>query len=299
MKIGRRADIILNALARLKKTSIRASDIASQYWCEKQMELNYLFGQKITAQIKKGKQIHGDLESETNVPIVLMPKAYADVMYKGLYTSYMALKTLKQNKKTREVSVYGALNGFKVVGKIDQLEIKESEVIVQEDKTRGSDNIPSEAQMLTHKAQVMLYRKLLQDIKDERYTVKAFKDSYRTSSLLITGEFKRQLESLGVERDLMGVEPITDAFFDGLRKIGKISDTLYIRYINQFTGNEIKLHKIKYSDDEMAQMIDFVMKYWNGEREALPVPMEEKWKCNFCAFFGKECKVWWPQSKLT
>ncbi len=262
------------------------------------MELNYLYGQKITKEIRKGRQIHGDLESETNVPIVLMPKGYPDYMYKSMYTSYMALKTLKEKNKTREVQVYGSIDGFKIVGKIDQLDLKDGEVIVQEDKTRGSDNIPSDAQILTHKAQVMLYRKLLEDIIAERYTAKAFKESYKTSNMLLTPEFKRQLEAIGVEHDLMGIYSITEAFFSSIRKMGRLSDTLYLRYINQFTGNVIKLHKLKYSDEEMTQMLDFVMKYWKGEREALPVPEQEKWKCNFCAFFGKECKVWWSQAKL-
>ncbi len=288
----------MNALSRLKKSSIRASDIASQYWCEKQMELNYLYGQKITREIRKGRRIHGDLENETNVPIVLMPVSYADFMYKSMYTSYMALKTLYEKKRTREVQVYGSLNGFKLVGKIDQLESKDGEIVVQEDKTRGNDNIPSDAQMLTHKVQVMLYRKMLEDMKEERYTRKQFEESYRTSTMTITGEFTRQLESLGAERELMSVSAISDAFFESVRKLGRISDTLYLRYINQFTGNVIKLHKLKYSGEEMAQMIGFVMQYWNGDREALPVPEEEKWKCNFCAFFGKQCKVWWAQKKL-
>ena len=288
----------MNALSRLKKSSIRASDIAAQYWCEKQMELNYLYGQKITNEIRKGRRIHGDLESETNVPIVLMPASYADFMYKSVYTSYMALRVLSEKKKTREVQVYGKLNGFKVVGKIDQLDAKDSEVIVQEDKTRGSDNMPSDAQILTHKVQVMLYRKMLEDMKEERYTRKDFEESYKTSTLSITPEFRRQLESTGVERELMSVGAVSDAFFYSITKLGRISDTLYLRYINQFTGNVIKLHKLKYSTEEMSQMLDFVMKYWNGERDALPVPEGEKWKCNFCAFFGNRCKVWWPQQKL-
>jgi len=35
------------------------------------------------------------------------------------------------------------------------------------------------------------------------------------------------------------------------------------------------------------------MKYWNGEVKARPVSEEEKWKCRFCRFYGKECKVWY------
>ncbi len=262
------------------------------------MELNYIYGQKITAEIMKGRQMHDQMESETNVPIVLMPKSYADVLYRGLFTSYMALEALKQNRKTREVQVYGDIDGFKIVGKIDQLEIKDNEVVVQEDKTRSNDNIPSDAQILTHKAQVMLYRKLLDDMSAARYSAVSFRNAYRTSSLKITSEFTRQLESMQVARDLLGLEPITDAFFSAAEKLGRISDTLYIRYINQYSGKQIKLEKVNYTDEEMSTMLQFTMKYWKGERAAMPVPQDEKWKCNFCAFFGKECKVWWPQQKL-
>ncbi|MCL5114924.1 MAG: exonuclease V [Candidatus Marsarchaeota archaeon] len=288
----------MDALKRLKKASIRASDIASQYWCEKQMELNYLYGQKITAEIRKGRQIHGALESETNIPIILMPKSYADSFYKGLFTSLMALKALKEKGKTREVQVYGSIDGFKIVGKIDQLEMKDGEVVIQEDKTRGSDNLPSEAQMLTHRVQVMLYRRLLEDIQSKKYAVDNFKKMFGASTLLLTGEFKRQLQSLEVENDMMSVNAVADKLFSEFQRMGRISNTLQIRYINQFTGKQTKLEKVEYTSSEMDGIAKFVMEYWKGGRNAMPVPMEEKWKCNFCAFFGKECKVWWPQKTI-
>ncbi len=297
MKIGRRADI-LNVLEKLNKSSIRVSDIAAQYWCERQMELNYIHGAKITEEIRKGKQIHGELESETNVPIVLMPRSYADFLYKGLYTSYIALKALQQNKKTREVQIYGSINGFRLTGKIDQLDIKDNEVVVTEDKTKGSDKLPSEAQMLTHRVQVMVYKKVLDDIHAKKYTSDNFKKAYRTYNLRITDEFARQLNALEVQKEMQGIDSISDMFFASLEKLDKISDTLCIRYINQSTGKLIDTHKFKYTDNEMSSVLDFVLKYWKGERESLAVPQNEKWKCNFCAFFGKECKVWWPQKGL-
>ena len=297
MTKGRRADP-LNVLEKLNKGSIRASDIAAQYWCERQMEYNYVYGAKITKEIKKGREIHGELESETNVPIVLMPRSYSDVLYKGLYTSYSALQALAKNGKTREVQVYGSINGFKLTGKIDQLDLKDSEVVVMEDKTRNSDRVPSGPQLITHTVQIMLYKKALDDIAEGRYTSENFKRSYRIQSLKISQEFERQLDALGVDRRLRGIDAISDSFFGSLQKAGRISDTLWIRYINQATGNVIKVHKFKYDEKEMSGILDFVLKYWRGERESLPVPEEEKWKCNFCAFFGKECKVWWPQQKL-
>lgn len=288
----------MGVLNELHKSSIRVSDIAAQYWCERQMELNYIHGPKITKEIKKGKTIHEELENETNVPVILMPKSYPDFLYKSLYTSYMALTALQANKKTREVQIYGSLGGYKVVGKIDQIDIKNNATILTEDKTRSKDDMPSEAQALTHKVQLMVYRKLFEDIKLGNYTADNFIRAYRTADMKLTDEFLRQLDALKVEKKLQSVDAIARRFFGIIPLLSRISDTLHIRYINQFTGNEIKLYKFQYDKLEMQEIITYVLKYWNGERKSMPVPEEEQWKCKWCAFFGNECKVWWPQTVL-
>ncbi|MGD0729572.1 MAG: PD-(D/E)XK nuclease family protein [Candidatus Micrarchaeaceae archaeon] len=288
----------MSILTELNKTSIRVSDIASQYWCERQMEFNYRYGQKIFKEMKEGKAIHEELENEVNVPIILQPKSYSDALYKSIYTSLEALKALKANKKTREVQVYGSINGYKVVGKIDQLEIKDDKIIVSEDKTRANEKIPSESQQLVHKIQLMFYKKLLDDLRDGFYNFQNFDAAYHTDKLQITDEFKRQLDAMKIESSLQNVNSVSKAFFNSFRTIGTISDTLHIRYINQFTGKEIKMHKFEYKKEEMNGIITYILKYWNGERKAAPVPEDEMWKCNWCVFYGKECKTWWKQKVL-
>jgi exonuclease V len=285
-------------MEKLHKSSISITDIASQYWCEKQMELNYLYGKRINDAIRKGKALHEELEEQVNIPIVLQPKSYADALYKSLYTSYMSIKALKENGKTREVSIYGSVNGFKLVGKIDQLEIKGDKLIVMEDKTRGNDNIPTSAQQATHKVQVMFYYKMLRDVKEGLYAASNFEAAYKLSNLLLTNEFKRQLDALAVPQELQGLSQIAKVYFSELASTPQLSDMLVIRYINQFTGKEIKVYKVRYEDAELAGILEYVMKYWRGERAAMPVPKEESWKCRFCIFYGKECKVWWPQKVL-
>jgi exonuclease V len=283
----------------LHKTSIRVSDIASQYWCERQMEYNYKYGKKmVTAALKEGRMLHEELEGEVNVPIILQPKNYPDFLYKSLYTSYMALDALKKNKKTREVQIYGSLMGYKVVGKIDQLDIKDDKVAILEDKTRSSDNVPSDGQKVTHKIQAMAYKKLTDDIMEGRYTSDNFIRAYHTSAMKLTEEFIRQLDALAISKELQSIDTVATRFFHGMKALGKTSDTLYIRYINQFTGKEITLYKFQYDEDEMQGIIKYVMKYWSGERKAMPVPEQEKWKCSYCVFYGKECKAWWQQKVL-
>ncbi len=288
----------MSVLSDLHKNGISVSDIASQYWCELQMENNYRYGQKITKAMKGGKEIHAELEEETNVPIILQPKSYPDALYKNLYTSLEGMKALKNNKRTREIQVYGSLGGYKVVGKIDKLEHDGNEIIVSEDKTRANSNVPSDAQQLIHKIQVMVYKKMLEDLRSGSYGYQNFEVSYKASTMLLTDEFKRQLDAIKVEKQMQSISSVAKVLFENLRSMDKISDDLYIRYIDQFTGKEIKLHKVHYKSEEMDEIVKYILKYWNGERKAMPVPENESWKCRFCVFFGKECKVWWNQKAL-
>ncbi|HIH50243.1 MAG: PD-(D/E)XK nuclease family protein [Candidatus Micrarchaeaceae archaeon] len=290
---------MISVLSELHKSSIRASDIAAQYWCERQMEYNYRYGRKITAQIKEGRAIHEELESETNVPIILQPRNYPDALYRDLYRSYMALLSLPENKRTREVSIYGSINGYTVVGKIDELQTNDGEITILEDKTKQSDTIPSESQSLTHKVQIMTYKKMVDDIKDGSYGLANFTAAYHTDEMALSEEFKRQLDAIKVQKELQGVSKIAKRFFDAFASVGKVSGRLHIRYINQFSGKEIKLYKFDYRKEEMDDIIKYILKYWNGERESMPVPENEQWKCNYCVFFGKECKVWYKQKALT
>ncbi|MDE1871026.1 MAG: PD-(D/E)XK nuclease family protein [Candidatus Micrarchaeota archaeon] len=288
----------MSVLSELHKTNIRVSDIASQYWCERQMEYNYRYGQKITSEIKEGKTIHEELENEVNVPIILQPKSYADALYKRVYTSLVAIRALKDNKKTREIQLYGSIGGYTIVGKMDQLELKDGKVAISEDKTRANGNVPSDAQQLIHRIQLMVYRKLLGDLTEGHYGYSNFEVAYHVRALKLTDEFKRQLEAINVDRSLQEIQPMSVEFFNSIRSIGAISDTLYVRYINQFTGKSIKSQSFEYKEGEMDGIIRYILKYWNGERESMPVPENEKWKCRFCMFFGKECKVWWDQKAL-
>ncbi|MEM0149591.1 MAG: hypothetical protein QXW10_01705 [Candidatus Micrarchaeaceae archaeon] len=285
-------------MERLHKSSISITDIASQYWCEKQMELNYIYGKRISSAIRQGKALHEELEEQVNIPIILQPKGYPDALYRSLYTSYMAVRALKEKGKTREVNIYGSANGFKLVGKVDQLELKNNEMAVIEDKTRASDSIPTSAQQSVHKVQVMLYYKMIGDIKEGLYSFKNFNAAYKPERMELSPEFMRQLDAINVEKKLQGLAEIAGAYFEEMRATPPLSSSLVIRYINQFTGREIKVSKLKYDGAEMQGALTYVLKYWNGEREAMPVPKSEQWKCKFCVFYGKECKVWWPQKVL-
>jgi hypothetical protein len=78
-------------------------------------------------------------------------------------------------------------------------------------------------------------------------------------------------------------------------RLGKLSNSIRIRYVNQFTGKVIKSYKFDYDKNEADNIFNFAMKFWRGERDAMPVPEGEVWKCRICTFYGNHCKVWWKE----
>jgi len=280
-------------LERLGKNSISATDIASQFWCEKQMELNYLYGKRYTKEMAKGTKIHEELQAETYVPLTVEPINYTDFLYKELYENYLALKGLKQKGVGREIRIFGSINGFKINGKIDELKLVNGKVVVIEVKTRETRYAINEAVVKPHRVQAMLYKHMLNEIVGKSYTHENFENAYLKGLKPLSERFLDQLKALGIESNLLSIESIYKKMFDEIYTLPPISDEFELHYIDRFTGEEVQRMKFKYNDEELKKILIYAMKYWNGEVKARPVSEEEKWKCRFCRFYGKECKVWY------
>ena len=281
-----------SVLAKLGKNSILVTDIASQYWCEKQMELNYLYGKQYTKAMAEGTKQHEELQAEVYVPLEIEPITYSDFFYKAGYENYMALKSLKKSGIGREIRIYGSINGYKLNGKIDELRLKEDEVFVIETKTKASSKELTEPMTRPHKIQVLLYKKMLEDIKEGSYSYDNFYTTYIKGMKPISEKFVSEAEALGIEKSLLSLEKVYKLMFDEIKSLPRISNTVRVRYIDRFTGRESSTISFSYSKEEVEKLLIYAMGYWNGEREAQPVSKEEAWKCRFCRFYGNECKVW-------
>jgi exonuclease V len=282
----------MSMLRKLGKSGITASDISSQLWCEKQMELNYMYGKRYTKAMSEGSKIHSELEEEVRVALAAEPITYYDSLYKIGYENYFALKGLAEKKIGREIRIYGSVNGYRLTGQIDELRIKNNSVVIIENKTKESGKPIDEAVLRPHRAQVMLYRKMLDDIRNGSYTYDNFANTYKIAAGELSQQFIKQLKLLGLESSLIGLEKIYSAVFSEIEKLPGISDRLEIHYIDRFTGSTIADIYVEYEKKQIDELLAYAMGYWNGEREAQPVPKEEKWKCNFCKFFGRECRVY-------
>ncbi|MDE1850203.1 MAG: hypothetical protein KGH54_00200 [Candidatus Micrarchaeota archaeon] len=292
-------------LERLKKNSILATDIASQFWCELQMELNYMHGREFNKAMAGGSKVHKELQMEVATVIDVEPQNYADFLFKEAYENYLSLKSLNEKGIGREIKVYGSLGGYKFAGKIDELNVRDGKVVIVETKTKalngklfekneGVREI-SDATMRTHKIQIMLYRKMLGDLKSKDYTYKNFYNSYGISRMALSDKFVAQLELIGIDRSLRNFDTIYNMGYEQIYKMAPISDTLVISYVDRNTGNEFANVSVDYNKESFDKILVDAMGYWTGQREARPVVKEEAWKCNFCKFYGKECKVWWAK----
>ncbi|MDE1825042.1 MAG: hypothetical protein KGH61_02660 [Candidatus Micrarchaeota archaeon] len=289
-------------LDRLKKNSISSTDIAGQFWCELQMELGYIHGREFTEAMKSGKKVHKELQDEVATTISIEPQGYADFLYKEAYENYLSLKSLNEKGIGREIKVYGSINGFKISGKIDELRKVGGKVVIVETKTKslnaklGSTKNAreiSETTMRTHKVQIMLYRRLLDDIKNGNYTYQNFYNAYGIAKMKLSDKFLSQLDLLGIDKGIRGFNTIYGMVYEQIAKLPQISDTLELSYVDRQTGEKFATVSVEYNKDDFDKILFDAMGYWTGERPARPVVTEESWKCNFCRFYGKECKVWW------
>ncbi len=291
-----------SALIRLNKRGILATDIAEQFWCERQMEYGYLYGKERTQYMKTGSNIHKKLEEKVRVEVDATPLNYADFLCKESYENYMSLLSLTEKGVGREIKIYGSVNGYRLSGKIDELKMLDGKTTVVEVKTKArngslrsgsSSSGVSNSSMRRHKVQLMLYKKMLDDVKSGAYSFDNFKKIYGIEKMTLTDQFTKQLQMLNIEEKFINLDSSYELMFNELKLLPEISNEMELRYIDQHSGEVFSSTTLTYDKEEMDKDLGFVLEYWNGGREALPVPESEKWKCNFCRFFGKECKVWY------
>ena len=307
MTIGRRSDIYVlsvssllglcmneqTVLEKLHKNGITATDIATQFWCEKQMELNCMHKPTPTKAMEKGTKMHDAWQAKVYVPLSVETHTYMDFLYKCAYENYRNLQRLMTDKVGREIMVYGSLNGYRLSGKIDELQLRDGKVAIVEDKTVSPFITVDEAHSRPHVVQVMLYRKMLEDIKNKSYSYDNFSKVYRIKDAKLSEEFSKGLKEIGVKDEFLSIDSMYAKMFLEMQRLPALSDNLEIRYTDRRSNQIVADINVSYDSAAIEKNLIYAMQYWRGEREAKPVSEAEKWKCKPCKFFGNQCKIWW------
>ncbi|KAK2786625.1 hypothetical protein FQN53_006329 [Emmonsiellopsis sp. PD_33] len=113
----------LDRFRRFPRKPLSVTDLVSPAWCELQYWYTLTkFGRKrATPEMKRGTVVHKELEDQvhTTVPIEVMTKE--DGWALRIWNVIQGLRTLRVTGMTRELEVWGMVDGEIVVGIIDQL----------------------------------------------------------------------------------------------------------------------------------------------------------------------------------
>ncbi len=315
------------------KKPLSVTDLVSPAWCE----LQYLytlskFGRKpATAAMRAGSKIHQRLEDEVHTTVPVQVQTKEDRFGLRLWNHIAGLRCLSETGLTRELEVWGVIQGQVVNGVIDELsfqcpdpafeeQMQASKAQIEDEsasiagsipprrvyltdvKTRSVPSVPTGAGLRPTWMQLMLYHRLLQSLSLNNVNA----------------------ETIFARYDLRPLEPFTDAFLQGIDALGPDCDaanypnllSLWSLLITQLqstlpldslspllraefryakTGDVIGSELACYEDEIVDGYIAEKMAFWEGSREAKGVEIEEAFKCRLCDF-AEHCS--WRLAKV-
>ncbi|KAK8051724.1 exonuclease V [Apiospora rasikravindrae] len=176
---------------------LTVTDLSSGAWCELQYwyTLTTLPGGKKTrtAAMRGGTKVHQTLEDQVHTTVQVQITSKEEAFALRLWNIIQGLRTLRDTGFTRELEVWGIVNGHFVNGVIDEISytnpnaefgqdlssqdqnVQQSsiktyfgsgqrQVYLTDVKTRGSATLPSGAAIRPAKVQLFLYHRLLSDM---------------------------------------------------------------------------------------------------------------------------------------
>ena len=186
----------------------------------------------------------------------------------------------------REIPIFGAPFDEDVflVGMIDEIRCDPETFVfdILELKTRTTKSVPSKAQKETHAIQVMIYKKLFDDLVKGK-TDKAMLQ--RHLGVEMNKEFGegvlQHLKLQGLKAN--NLDMLLDYTYDRLKCVPCISQLL-IEYCFQQDKSTIAIQDIVYDEDWIQKNFKYFVSYWKGNRDVVGVEIEDAWKCQRCDF---------------
>ena len=198
----------------------------------------------------------------------------------------------------REIPIFGSPfnNGVFMVGIIDEIRVDPEtfDFDILEFKTRSSSSLPSKAQKETHHLQVLLYKKLFDDLVRGKVTKDTVARSLRLDLNKLFGEdIQKHVNKLSTQKQFNNLDRLLDFTFERLSSVPCISQCL-IEYCYQGDKSTIAIQTVAYDDRWLEERCNHYVAYWKGDREVKGVDIEEVWKCQRCDF-ADDCE--WRQRK--
>lgn len=138
------------------KKSLSVTDLVSPAWCELQYwyTLKFHGRKKQTPEMKRGSAVHKELEDEVYTTVKVEIKTKEDAWGLRIWNVIQGLRTLEEVGHTRELEVWGIIDGLPVNGIIDEVSFvcpdTELEAGVQEKKASSKQQMPPDQTTLNN-----------------------------------------------------------------------------------------------------------------------------------------------------
>ena len=184
----------------------------------------------------------------------------------------------------REVPIFGFIHNTFFMGTIDELRVDPDTMEIEqvELKTRSRQRIPPDSLLDTHKLQVMMYKKLFDDLVMNRVKKQDVANCVKVDLHKRLGSaFLRAARFPGV----FTLDNLLDKLFDLFQSMTTIHRS-FIDYTYQKDKETFAIHEVVYDSDWLHDTVKHLLTYWYGHREPLGVDIEDLWKCGWCEFKG-------------
>ncbi|OWF55301.1 exonuclease V-like [Mizuhopecten yessoensis] len=265
------------------------SDLTKQHWCEQQLLYSFTVPGVLVEDpvMTKGSNLHLQRELAVHdvvkVDITSSEDIWAVKML-NLLNSVQAF--LNGSPLAREVPIFGApfQEDVFVVGLIDELrfDLETYAIGLSELKTRLSRTKPSKSQEKQHRLQVMLYRKLFDDLVKGNVTKDVIARHLRLKLTKELGEgVQGELGKSGLSCKTL--DSLLDVVFGRMAAVTCIVETS-VEYVHQESGQSFLHQDVVYDEEELKKLYRHYLGFWRGQRAVEGVDIEDAWKCQRCDY---------------
>jgi len=270
---------------------LSVSDLTAQFWCEQQMEYNFLAPEPRpeSEQMQLGKDIHLAREMELYDIVDITIESKEDKWATIFLNCLTKLASLDAQQTVRELPVFGEpFNmGVFVYGIIDELHFNEvGHLELLELKTRAGNNsqLPSRAQQSRTFLQVMLYSIMFNDLLAGKLdTTELLSKLHLNGDAVLSEDVNKFANECRIPcNKLVHIAELLLKRFQ-VSKIPKIK-SIVIEYYSQFSNEVIHRTHMDLDEGWTHSKLITMLPYWKGQRETIGVEIEEAWKCHRCEF---------------
>ncbi|KAI5845735.1 exonuclease V [Morchella snyderi] len=308
---------------RSRRGRLSVTDLVSGVWCEQQFMYTLETGfKRNTPAMRRGTRLHKVLEEEVHTTVPVTVKTKEDQWGLKLFNICQGLQSLAEYGMTRELEVFGWLNGIYISGVIDEITYDHPRpdkakaeagmeaietpsddesfttcpddipkvVYITDTKTRMTPTVPRQSQQLSASLQLTFYHTLLASLPSV-----PFNDVLVHHNLSPTARFSDTfIAQVGSMQSTISLPDLLDnnslpgmwslVLSQYAKAIDSIGDTVGVTYRFQGNGEVIAERSWRVEEDVRERHLDDVMQWWKGERTTRGVAIEDAWKCGMCEF---------------